>query len=126
MYDIDNGSPGDIIKGENNRNRDGRRSHYIIYLDKAENNASEFYGVMLTHSPNYGNVPLQAEHFINFDKTGMRHTVTFDASFIVADKFIKKADWAPFTLVGQLSQEGLEFVTRLIADKNPTRYPDNE
>lgn len=124
MYDIDNALPGDILHGANNRNRN-TGTHFIIYLDKIEGNINEFYGAMLTTSPGYGNIALEPGHFKDYDEKGNPYKATYNRSFISRDKYIKKANWAPFTKVGELSEEGLLFVKKAVGANNPTHYPDN-
>lgn len=119
-------NPGDIIIGLNNRNIKGR-SHYIIYLGIAANQEDLFLGAMLTHSEYGGeNIELEESHFISNDEHGERFEVSYDHSFISSDLYHKKKSWAPFFKVGQLSEEGLQFVLENLDDKIPGFFRFNQ
>lgn len=56
------------------------------------------------------NVLMQSNHFKSNDKQGNKYEVLFNNSHLVNAKLIKKSEWHPFRKVGELSEEGLEFV----------------
>lgn len=83
--------------------------HPIIYWDKKD--VDIFYGFILTHSPNYkNNISLKEEHFLNEDSNGEKYPVRYDKSFFCIQKLIKKSEWGPYREVGQLSQQGVNFL----------------
>jgi hypothetical protein len=117
--------PGDLLWGKNNRNKDGWRTHYIIYPGPFEDPHHLFLGAMLTHAQINGNIPMREEHFIHEDANGEKYKVTYNKSLIVASKLFKKIEWAPFTKVGELAAEGLTFVEQTIGHMDPEYYPYN-
>lgn len=118
--------PGDILHGKNNRNIPGVRPHFIIYLSPDAHSSEQFLGAMLTSSPNYGNIALKEEHFEKYNDYGKEWQIYYKSSFISSDLYHKKNDWSPFTKVGQLSKEGLQFVLDNIGFKDPIYSPLNE
>lgn len=118
--------PGDILHAKNNRNIPGTRPHFIIYLSSEAHSPEEFLGAMLTSSSNYGNIALEENHFEKYDANGVEWQIYYKSSFISSDLYHKKNDWRPFTKVGQLSKDGLQFILEQIGFKDPTYSPLNE
>lgn len=81
---------------------------------------------MLTSSSKFGNIALEESHFEKFDESGKERQVYYKSSFISSDLYHKKNDWRPFTKVGQLSKEGLQFVLDQIGFKEPIYSPLND
>jgi hypothetical protein len=115
---------GDILKAENNFNINAIPAHPIIYLGPHPDN-NYFLGAMLTHSPRYSNVALQKNHLKLNDDNNNPFEITYDGSFISSDLYQKKMNWAPFTKVGELTLEGLDFVLAHVGDKIPKLSPLN-
>jgi len=118
---------GDILRGANNKNIKGAGlPHFIIYLGPRPNSEHEFLGAMLTTSDKQPeNIPMKPEHFKEKDKDGNPYSVTYKNSKVVAKLYVKKMDWRPFELKGQLTEEGLTFVTKLTDGMNPEYYHGN-
>jgi hypothetical protein len=123
---LDNGKPGEIFRGDNNENINNIAPHYIIYLGQDANPSDVFFGAMLTHTSGMGNIPLKESYFIKHDEFGTPYKVIYDNSFIVSELFHKKVEWQPFTKVGELSVEGLQFVMDKIGDKIPKSFKYNK
>lgn len=117
--------PGDILHGKNNCNIPKVFPHFIIYLSPG-NSHDTFLGAMLTSSGSHNNISLKESHFEKTDKHGSEWRVYYKESFISSDLYHKKNEWRPFTKVGQLSKEGLQFVLDQIGFKNPIYFPLNE
>jgi len=116
--------PGDILHGKNNRNKRGIRTHFIIYLGTDQTD-DQFTGAMLTSSHKYNNIKLEEGHFEQLDKNGKPWQVQYNNSYISSEKYHKKKDWRPFTKVGQLTREGLEFINNYIGNLNPKHFKHN-
>ena len=54
--------------------------------------------------------------YLQFDKSGIQHKVTYDCSFLVKAKLIKSESWGPFSKVGELTAEGIQFVENTIGE----------
>lgn len=106
---------GDILSSENYHTKENKITHYMVYLEPFPNNNTLFIGAMLTHSSINGNIPLMENHFIKTDEKGNNYKISFDKSMVVNHPLYKKVDWTPFTKVGQLSQQGIEFIENNIA-----------
>jgi hypothetical protein len=116
---------GDILWGENNKNKDGRRSHYMVYLKPHSSDSDLFIGAMITHAKGYGNILLKPSHFEVVDQNGNNYQVIDEHTLIVAYPLIKKVEWFPFHKAGKLSPEGIAFIENAILHLNPEFYADN-
>jgi hypothetical protein len=114
---------GQIIWSDKNKNIAGIPTHNIVYLSPGED-AHTFIGAMITHSPYFGNIPMAAEHFITPDVSN-GFTVCFDNSFVVNNLLLKLMDWAPFNVVGMLSEAGIKFLELNIGGTPPKFFPKN-
>lgn len=98
---------GDILKADNNSRDKGY--HPIVFLEG--NSDEDFIGAMLTHSAyKERNVIMDQIHFIK------ELEFVFDKTHLVLGKFIKPQEWGPFTKTGKLSEEGIDFVCKMIGD----------
>ncbi|KRD10034.1 hypothetical protein ASE21_09940 [Flavobacterium sp. Root901] len=88
--------------------------HYIVYFEG--NPDQDFIGGMITHYNGNGNVPMQPEYFEINDKNDKAFKVTYDNSFLVVGKFIKPSQWGPYSKVGKLSEEGIQFLENIIGN----------
>ena len=104
---------GDIVFGQYNH-----KGHPIVYL--YPHDEDNFFGLMLTHSGQYAdNILLDPTHFkIIDDLTGKSFKFNTSGTYLVARMFFKRHEWEPFKKIGELSQEGIEFVEKIT--KNQT------
>lgn len=105
----DHFTKGDIIQGAK-RNKD-ESFHPIIYFDEID--GLFFLGGMITHSKSFGNIELDDSHFENKIDANPK------PSFFVKNYLVKKQDWGPFTQIGKLSQQGIEFIEGKLKNTNP-------
>ena len=105
---------GDILKGR----KGSDAIHPIIFLEGKDD--TYFIGAMITSSPNYkDNILMKSDHFETEDLGGERYEVSFEESYLVDAKLLKRMEWLPFSKVGQLTTEGVDFVISTIGDKYP-------
>lgn len=105
---------GDILLGTV-RGRD-EAFHPILYLGEFDH--INFLGGMITHSPKYGNKLLSEMHFDIVPPSKKP-----GPTYFVRKKLLKKSEWGPFTKVGQLSREGIDYVNGTIDKFKPRLWP---
>ena len=105
---------GDIIEATKRGPNEGR--HYIlVWGDYHE--GLDFEGIMLTHSSKFAdNILLEKAHILE------RQDFVWDNTHFVNRVFIKLNDWGPFSKVGELTKEGLEFITQTLTHKEPITF----
>jgi len=96
--------------------------HYIVYYN--EQNETNFIGGMITHLENKKNKPMKECHFKIFDENGVKYKITYDKTNLVVAKLVKFESWGPFTKVGELTQEGIEFVINTIDKLNSETFKE--
>lgn len=112
---------GDILRGLK-RGRDAAY-HFIIFLDGTNNDS--FIGGVLTHSNKYKNNTLMTEeHFQKTTEGGKKYEFEFDNTHLVKGRFIKLQDWGPFTKIGELTKEGINFVDSETKDLKPELWDE--
>lgn len=110
---------GDIVYGKNNL----QGGHPILFLE--DKDEYSFVGAMLTKSGGYkGNYLMKKEFFRQQDKNGKDFTFRFNSTHIVGRSLLKKVEWEPFEKVGELSNEGLEFVDSILKNQEPVFWED--
>lgn len=109
---------GDILFG---RNGSGA-IHPIVYLDEHDQNF--FIGAMLTKSSNYTDNILMAEKHFKKRDLNNKYEFCFNNTHLVNAQLIKKDEWKPFRKVGELTNEGIEFIKSKINDKEPRFWED--
>ena len=118
MIEIIDCKRGYILKGIENHKTiviNGRKvfGHYIIFFDHL--NGKDFIGAMITSTVfNDTNVKMSESHFNEYDEFGSKCIVVYKNSFLVPAKLHKFISMGPFELVGQLTVEGIDFVTENI------------
>jgi hypothetical protein len=118
MIEVKDCKRGFILKGiENHKvvtvNGKKIKGHFIIFYDHL--NGKDFIGAMITSSNNYAeNLQMNENQFQEFDEFGNKCTVVYKESFLVPAKLHKIISMGPFELVGQLTEEGIDFVTKNI------------
>ena len=106
---------GSILLGENNHPDDGN-NHYIVYFEELD--AIDFVGGMISTKPHNGkNVPMSSSHFEVKNDKGINWKISYYKSHLVVAKLHKFNKMGPFTKVGQLTENGILFLTSVIADK---------
>ena len=76
---------------------------------------------MLTSSTpqsGYDNIPMQSNHF----KLGMK--ISYKRSHFVNQVFIKFVSWGPFEKVGELTDEGKQYIEMYIPKDNAISFDD--
>ena len=106
---------GDILVVENLSGKINKATHYMVYLKPFPEKSHLFIGAMLTHATINGNIPLQKDHFIKTDETGVKYKIRYNKSLVVNHPVYKNTDWIPFKKVGQLTPKGIEFIEQNIA-----------
>ena len=112
---------GDILEGIDRRPEAAR--HYIIALE--EYHAGDFVGAMLTSSDAYPeNISMKPEHIRTHADDGTDCKFQFKDTRFVKGRFIKLESWGPFTKVGELTKEGLDFVETETKNIEPELWYD--
>lgn len=98
--------PGDVLMATH---RDLTKGHHpIVYL--SGHTDTNFVGAMLTHHEDpTRNVKINSTYFVK--------TAGYENTFLVIGKFMKPEEWGPFTMINQLTPEGLNFVNDKIDDQ---------
>lgn len=107
-------SIGDILEGTNRKFHEA--FHYVVFY--AGDPDDDFCGGFITTSPKYQNIPMKSEHF----ESG--HKIGYNNSYLAAHKFIKLKDWGPYTKVGRLTREGIQFMEEKIGELQAVLYTD--
>jgi hypothetical protein len=107
---------GAILLGANNHPKDG--NHYIVYFDELD--GIDFIGGMISTKDYHRiNIPMKPSHFeVTNNVNGTNWKITYYYSHLVPAKLHKFNSMGEFTQVGQLTDDGLEFVSSIITDKN--------
>jgi hypothetical protein len=107
--------PGFILKGINNHKVvNGIVGHFMIFYEAIDEH--DFYGAMITSKMLYDNVCMNKEHFELKFKNGKECSVTYKNSHLVNAKLIKNEEMGPFELVGELTDKGFAFVSKVIKE----------
>lgn len=115
MIEIKDCKRGYILKGiENHKvvyvNGKKIKGHFIIFYE--HQNGMDFIGAMITSSNYYAeNLQMNENQFQEFDEFGNKCSVVYKDSFLVPAKLHKFHSMGPFELVGQLTEEGIGFVS---------------
>ena len=107
---------GAILLGANNHPNDGN-NHYIVYFTELD--GFDFIGGMITTKAFNGkNVSMSPLHFeVKNNTDGSNCPISYYNSHLVSAKLHKFNAMGPFTKVGQLTSEGIAFMTSVINDK---------
>lgn len=113
---MENLNLGDIIKGQNT-------NHPIIFISKK--NEDQFYGAIITHSPDYeNNILMKEDHFKELDKNNNLYTIRFERTYLVSLKLEKNNEWGPYEKKGELSQVGIKFILKYLEKENPILWSE--
>lgn len=113
-------SRGDILRARDRNRKAGW--HYIIYYEP--NSSSDFIGGMITRHTSPKNASMTTAHFLELDENGNPFQVAYNNSNLVIAKLIKFEGWGPFTKVGQLSIEGVQFLEGTIDHLPPMSFAE--
>lgn len=116
---------GEIYRAKNNKNLHGISDHYMVITSLEDPERITFEGVMLTSSTRYGNIPIPTKYFLGADSPGTSYDFPVKTTFMTKHKRVKFVDWAPFYLVGKLTDEGLAYVNSKIEGLEPTKFSKN-
>ena len=105
---------GEILQGEDNS--PGAAVHPIIYIGETEE-PEMFLGTMLTHQKKH-NIKLDDNHFSQKPEDDGKN------SFFVSQILLKNNQWGPFTVIGSLSDEGIEHLMNSVADTEPMTWEE--
>lgn len=121
-------APGQILWSDNNKNRRGRTAHHMLYISDDPDNPDLFIGVMLTSrsQPPFINIEIPEHLFEKTDARGNAFNFPSKPTFFRPRKHLKKIEWQPFNITGQLTKEGLDFVIANLSDKPATYYEFNK
>ncbi len=110
-------SKGHVVRATRSRRHEGY--HYIlVWTDFDER--SDFIGIMLTTASQYpDNIPMAKNHFVQGTELGWHESQHF-----VNRLFMKFAAWGPFTKVGELTEDGTQFVTVNLQDIEPVPFEE--
>tara|TARA_B100000780_G_C21004227_1_gene401907 strand:+ start:498 stop:863 length:366 start_codon:yes stop_codon:yes gene_type:complete len=97
--------------------------HYIVYYESIS--ANEFAGTFISTDGSFEqNIKMIDNHFEEYDENNELYDIRNDVSFLARAKLIKLESWGPFTKVGQLSNDGVEFLENNIGDLEPVVWVD--
>jgi hypothetical protein len=104
---------GDVIFGR----KGSDAYHPILFLEEKDENF--FYGIMLTKAGNYDtNIMLPEKYIVKENKDGLAFPFQYNNTHFVKAKLLKKNEWEPFTKIGKISVEGIEFVeSNIVVDQ---------
>lgn len=69
-----------------------------------------------------GNVPLIKDHLVETDPDGNTFEFQFQKSFFAKCQLRKKIEWSEYRKVGQISEEGIDFVMEHVKGIEPDYY----
>lgn len=101
---------GDILRATNRDSLTGL--HPIIFYK--DNSDLDFIGAMLTHYKTNKNIEMIESHFERYNENGDSYIFQFDNTKLVIAKLIKFNIWGPFTIIGRLTNSGIDFVSNII------------
>ena len=112
---------GDILEGADRRPQAAR--HYIIFLEP--HHSGDFICAMLTSKDTYSNNILVNTGYIReIADDGTKFKFQFNNTHFVKGRFIKLGSWGPFTKIGELTKEGIDFVDSETKDLEPELWDD--
>jgi len=111
-----NRNKGDILEARDRGFQAGK--HYIIFYSGYNDN--EFIAGVLTSTDKFPvNISMTDLHFVEKDEVGNDFKITYKNSKLVPAKLFKPEEWGPFEKVGQLTEEGIEFIDHHIGHLEP-------
>lgn len=112
---------GDILQAKNRSKEAG--FHYIIFYDGYSDD--EFEAGVLTTTNNFpDNILMDKSHFVEKNSEGNNFKITFNNSKLIPVKLFKPEEWGPYRKVGQLTDNGINFVREIIGDLKPVYWKE--
>ena len=112
---------GDILEASDRDREAG--FHFIIFYDGHDDD--EFLAGVLTSTDKYPvNIVMNNKHFQYSDENDFTFKVTYKNSKLVPAKLFKPEQWGPYHKVGQLTEEGIDFVRKHIEALQPEYWQD--
>lgn len=112
---------GDILEATDRSREAGY--HFIIFYEGYSDDEFEA-GVLTTTDLFPVNILMNETHFVDKDENGNDFKVTFKNSKLVPAKLFKPEEWAPYVKVGQLTNEGIDFVKKNIGHLEAEYWKD--
>jgi len=112
---------GDVLRPQEPEGDRDRLFHAAVLWSDSYTGEGDFHGIMLTHTPpskRYDNILMSEKHFNN--NLGFR----FHRTHFVNQMFIKLEDWGPFYKAGELTGEGIDFISNNLTGTNPVSFRD--
>jgi len=98
-----------------------KTKHPFVFLSNKDD--EKFYACMITHARRHpNNIPFLPSHFKSSDELGFPFTVVFDNSNLVKLQLEKNHGWGTFIKVGELTQEGIDFLINQLDDADKTTW----
>lgn len=119
---------GEIYRADNNFNENGIIDHYMVILSLEDPSETTFIGVMLTSSKKveYANIEIPMEYFKTENENGKKYAFPIKTTLLTQHKRIKYNNWAPFHLVGELTNDGLKFIQSIVSGLEPSEFEYNK
>lgn len=110
--------PGQILWAGRNFNKGGKTSHCFVVIS-GEENEGFIYGAMLSSSEKFDYLPLENKFFKENHSNGGKFEFPRKPTLFAPRKYIKFEDWAPFFLIGELTDAGIKTVKDVISNLDP-------
>lgn len=111
---------GEIYKGTKTDRYAAR--HPILFFEAK--NDDFFIGGVLTHALKPDNVLMKIEHFKVVNGDNKRYDFRFSNTRLVMYRFIKPEGWGPYTKVGELTEEGINFIDSIVSNQDPRTWKE--
>lgn len=100
---------GDVLYGR----KGSPAIHPIIFWEDFDE--TFFIGVMVTSNGEFEtNIPLKPEYINSRDEKGVKFEFQYRNTNIVKAKLLKRKDWAPFRKIGEITEEGIHFIGKVV------------
>lgn len=109
---------GQIFWAGRNYNKGGKTAHAFVVVDNDQDDGN-VYGAMLSSSKDYNYILINNRHFKQAHHSGEKYKYPTKETLFVPKKFVKFQEWAPFFLIGEITDEGLEMIRDVIGGKEP-------
>lgn len=110
-------SKGDVLYGS----KGSLAIHPILFLEVKDDDF--FFGVMLSSRRIKNNIPLSSEYIVK-KKNNIKFEFQFRNTHFVNVLLLKRSEWSPFRKIGEITSEGIYFVTENIDLENPMTWEE--
>lgn len=112
---------GDILAAKDRSRAAGY--HFIVFYEYIGSN--NFTGTFITTDGDFEqNIQMKDNYFEEVDENGGTYAVQNNDSFLACAKLIKLEVWGPFTKVGKLSKDGINFLEDSIGGLEPILWEE--